>query len=95
MLGHRHAAKRLALEAVADAADCEDCRAAGGVDLAAQTGDVWFEPEEVRVRLRGPAGADEAEVGHEVAAQFDTVAAAAEGCDAPVATGVLPTGGWR
>jgi vancomycin aglycone glucosyltransferase len=29
------------------------------------------------------------------AAQFDTVAAAAEECDAPVATGVLPTGVWR
>ena len=26
------------------------------------------------------------------AAQFDTVAAAAEECDAPVATGVMPTG---
>jgi hypothetical protein len=30
-----------------------------------------------------------------VAAQFDTVAAAAEGCDAPVATGVMPTGECR
>ncbi len=30
-----------------------------------------------------------------VAAQFVTVAAAAEECDAPVATGVMPTGGWR
>ena len=30
-----------------------------------------------------------------VAAQFDTVAAAAEGCDALVATGVMPTGVWR
>jgi vancomycin aglycone glucosyltransferase len=30
-----------------------------------------------------------------VAAQFDTVAAAAEECDGPVATGVMPTGGWR
>ena len=30
-----------------------------------------------------------------VAAQFDMVAAAAEECDAPVATGVMPTGGWR
>jgi vancomycin aglycone glucosyltransferase len=30
-----------------------------------------------------------------VAAQFDTVAAAAEECDAPVATGVMPTRGWR
>ena len=30
-----------------------------------------------------------------VAAQFDTVAAAAAECDAPVATGVMPTGGWR
>jgi vancomycin aglycone glucosyltransferase len=30
-----------------------------------------------------------------VAAQVDTVAAAAEGCDALVATGVMPTGGWQ
>jgi vancomycin aglycone glucosyltransferase len=30
-----------------------------------------------------------------VAAQFDTVAAAAKECDAPAATGVMPTGGWR
>ena len=28
-------------------------------------------------------------------AQFDTIAAAAEGCDALVATGVVPAGGWR
>jgi vancomycin aglycone glucosyltransferase len=30
-----------------------------------------------------------------VAAHLDTVAAAAEECAAPVATGVLPTGVWR
>jgi vancomycin aglycone glucosyltransferase len=30
-----------------------------------------------------------------VAAQFDTVAAVAEECDAPVATGVMPTGVWQ
>ena len=30
-----------------------------------------------------------------VATQFDTVAAAAEGCGAPVATGVMQKGGWR
>jgi vancomycin aglycone glucosyltransferase len=30
-----------------------------------------------------------------VAALFDTVAAAAEGCDALVATGVTPAGVWR
>ena len=30
-----------------------------------------------------------------VAAQFDTVAAAAEGCDAPVAGGMMPAGVWR
>jgi hypothetical protein len=29
-----------------------------------------------------------------VAAQFDTVAAAAEECDAPIATGVVLTGVW-
>jgi hypothetical protein len=27
-----------------------------------------------------------------LAVQFDTIAAAAEGCDAPVATGVMPVG---
>jgi vancomycin aglycone glucosyltransferase len=30
-----------------------------------------------------------------LAAQFDTVAAAAGECDAPVPTGVMPTGAWR
>jgi vancomycin aglycone glucosyltransferase len=30
-----------------------------------------------------------------VAARFDTIAAAAEECDALVATDVMPTGGWR
>ena len=30
-----------------------------------------------------------------LSAQFDTVAAAAEECDAPVPTGVMPTGAWR
>ena len=30
-----------------------------------------------------------------VAAPFDTVAATDEECDAPVATGVTPTGMWR
>ncbi len=30
-----------------------------------------------------------------VADQFDTVAAAVEECDAAVATGVMPAGGWR
>jgi hypothetical protein len=30
-----------------------------------------------------------------VAAQFDTVAAVAEGCDALAATGVMPAGVWR
>jgi hypothetical protein len=29
------------------------------------------------------------------AAQFGTIVAAAEECDAPVVTGVMPTGGWR
>ena len=29
-----------------------------------------------------------------LAVQFDTVAAAAEGCDALVATGVMPAGVW-
>jgi len=30
-----------------------------------------------------------------VAAEFDTVGRAAEECDAPVATRVMPTAGWR
>jgi vancomycin aglycone glucosyltransferase len=30
-----------------------------------------------------------------LAAQFDKLAAAADGCDAQVATGVMPTGVWR
>ena len=30
-----------------------------------------------------------------VAAQFDTVAAVAEGCDALVAGGMMPSGVWR
>ena len=30
-----------------------------------------------------------------VAAQLDTIAAAAEECDAPVPTGVMPIGAWR
>lgn len=30
-----------------------------------------------------------------VAARLDTVASAAEACDAPLANGALPTGGWR
>ena len=30
-----------------------------------------------------------------VPAQFDTVAAAAEECDSPVATGVAPSGVWQ
>jgi len=33
--------------------------------------------------------------GELVAAQFDTIAAVAEECDALVATGVTPTGVWR
>jgi vancomycin aglycone glucosyltransferase len=43
-----------------------------------------------------PSAADlRRRAGELVAAQFDTVAAAAEGCDALVATGVTPTGVWR
>ena len=33
--------------------------------------------------------------GESVAAQFDTVAAVADECDALVATGAMPTGVWR
>jgi hypothetical protein len=38
----------------------------------------------------GSCGGVESMVG--LAVLFDTVAAAAEGCDAPVATGVMPAG---
>jgi hypothetical protein len=41
----------------------------------------------------GSRGDVEPKVG--LAVQFDTVAAAAEGCNAPVATGVMPTGVQR
>jgi vancomycin aglycone glucosyltransferase len=53
----------------------------------------------VRPRVTGatsPSAADLPPRAAElVAAQFDTVAAAAEGCDALVATGVMPAGVWR
>jgi vancomycin aglycone glucosyltransferase len=43
-----------------------------------------------------PSAADlSRRVAELAAAQFDTVAAAAEGCDAPVATGMMPAGAWR
>jgi vancomycin aglycone glucosyltransferase len=42
-----------------------------------------------------PSAADLPRTASElVAAQFDTVVAAAEGCDALVATGVTPAGVW-
>jgi vancomycin aglycone glucosyltransferase len=41
-----------------------------------------------------PSAADLPRRGELVAAQFDIVAAAAEGCDALVATGVMPAGVW-
>ena len=53
-------------------------------------------PVGARAGARGEAGwtaADAPRVAAElVAAQFDTVAAAAEGCDALVATGLMPAG---
>ena len=58
-------------EAVADAADGEDLRAAGGLDLAPEPGDVRLEPEEVRVGLGGPAGANEAEMRNKIAVGAD------------------------
>ena len=43
-----------------------------------------------------PPAADVPRLAAEIiAAQFGTLAAAAEGCDALVATGVVPAGGWR
>lgn len=53
----------------------------------------------VRPRVTGatpPSAADLPPGAAElVAAQFDTVAAVGQECDAPVATGVMPTGVWR
>jgi vancomycin aglycone glucosyltransferase len=47
-------------------------------------------------RATPPSAADlPRRAGELTAAQSDTVAAAAEECDAPVATGVMPTGVWR
>ena len=47
-------------------------------------------------RATPPSAADLPRRAAELAAaQFETVAAAAEGCDASVATGVMPTGVWR
>ena len=52
----------------------------------------------VRPMVHGATPPSAAEVprraAESVAAQFDTVAAAAEGCDALVATGVIPAGVW-
>jgi vancomycin aglycone glucosyltransferase len=53
----------------------------------------------VRPRVTGATSSSAADLprraGELVAAQFDTVAAVAEECDALVATGVTPTGVWR
>jgi vancomycin aglycone glucosyltransferase len=47
-------------------------------------------------RATPPSAADLPRRAAELAAApFDTVAAAAEECHAPVATGVMPTGVWR
>lgn len=53
----------------------------------------------MRVSSYGPRGDAEPMAGLTVrlralGAKFDTVAVAAEGCDALVATGVMPTGVW-
>jgi vancomycin aglycone glucosyltransferase len=55
--------------------------------------------QSVRPLVTGPTPPSAADVPRRaaelVAAHFDTVAAAAEGCDALVATGVTPAGVWR
>jgi vancomycin aglycone glucosyltransferase len=52
----------------------------------------------VRPMVHGPTPPSAADlprhVAELVAAQFDTVAAVAKGCDALVATGVMPAGVW-
>jgi vancomycin aglycone glucosyltransferase len=48
-----------------------------------------------RSHLPAAPAKDRFPAGELVAAQFDTVAAVAEECDALVATGVTPTGVWR
>ena len=61
------------------------------VGLAVQLGALGTE-----VRECAPPAADLPPRAAElVAAQFDTIVAAAEECDAPVATGVMPSGRWR
>jgi hypothetical protein len=58
------------------------------VGLAVQMGTLGAE-----VRMCAPPVRPQ-RTAESVAAKFDTVAAAAEECDAPVATDVMPTGGW-
>jgi vancomycin aglycone glucosyltransferase len=54
----------------------------------------YLETEEPRVAKQTVPKVLPRRAAELVAAQFDTVAAAAEGCDAPVATGVMPAGVW-
>jgi vancomycin aglycone glucosyltransferase len=49
---------------------------------------------EMRVVLSTYGSRGDAEPMVGLAVQFDTVAAVAEGCDALVATGVMPAGVW-
>jgi vancomycin aglycone glucosyltransferase len=48
----------------------------------------------MRSMVRPSSSAEASRRVSELAAQFDTIAAAAEGCDALVATGVMPAGVW-
>jgi hypothetical protein len=54
-------------------------------------------PVEKLLTIAPACGASQTSIsgGELVAEQFDSVAAVAEGCDALVATGVMPTGVWR
>jgi hypothetical protein len=64
------------------------CRRGAGADRPAGS--------PVGDRATPPLAADlPPSVAEWVAAQFDTVAVAAEECDSPVATGVMPTGVWQ
>src|SRR5450759_1754232 len=56
------------IEAIADAPDGDELRAARRVELRAKARNVGLQPQEVRVHLRRPAGTDEVEVGDDVAA---------------------------
>ena len=59
------------LDPIADRAHRDDPRAADGLELRAQAGEVRLEPQQVGIGLGGPAGAGQPVVRDEVAARAD------------------------